>query len=169
MSRADPLGFLGEEFLTWLWFRIETDGGEFDVGHEQQIGVSFDDFIAFAPRDDDETEHILRKGSPSRCVEASAALRNGRRLTKARLIVAQGEDVYSLILDGPTMDLLSVKLPDDDPDAESADERSAARIQGFITLRRYVARLYGVFLRERLDPNYLEARGAEQATWMASR
>ena len=90
MSAADPLGFLGEEFLTWLWFRIETEGGDFDLGRDRHVGVSFDDFIAFAPLDNDETEQTLRKGSPSRCAEAAAALRNGRRLTRARLVLAPG-------------------------------------------------------------------------------
>ncbi len=50
MSRSDPLAFLGEEFLTWLWFRIETEGGEFNIGRQRELAVSFDDFIAFAPR-----------------------------------------------------------------------------------------------------------------------
>jgi len=169
MSRVDPLGFLGEEFLTWLWFRIETEGGEFDIGRQRELAVSFDDFIAFAARDGDETEQTLRKGMPSRSPEASAALRHGRRLTRARLVIALGDAVYSVILDGPTMDLMSVKLPDDDPDAASMAERSAERIQAFTSLREYVAGLYQLFLRERLAADYLEGTAARQATWMAAR
>ena len=46
--------------------------------------------------------------------------------------------------------------------------RSAERIAGFTSLREYVARLYELFLRERLEPDYLDAGGAEQATWMAT-
>ena len=76
MSAADPLEFLGEEFLTWLWFRIETQGGDFDLPGNRAVGLSFDDFLAFAPRDDDETEHTLKKGTPSRSAEASTALRS---------------------------------------------------------------------------------------------
>ena len=26
---AETHGFLGEEFLTWLWFKWESEGGEF--------------------------------------------------------------------------------------------------------------------------------------------
>ena len=63
---ADPLEFLGEEFLTWLWHQTETSGGDFELPGNREVGVSLDDFIAFAPRDDDETEHTLKKGSPSR-------------------------------------------------------------------------------------------------------
>ncbi len=28
---SETHGWLGEEFLTWLWFRWETDGGEFTL------------------------------------------------------------------------------------------------------------------------------------------
>ena len=169
MSAEDPLAFLGEEFLTWLWFRIETEGGEFDLGRDRHIGVTFDDFIAFAPLENDETEQTLKKGSPSRCAEASAALRNGRRLTRARLVLAQGDLMWSVVVDGPTLNLLSARLPDDDPEAESAEERSLDRIANFATLQEYVAALYRIFLRERLAPDYLEGAGAQQATWMATR
>ena len=33
MSVADGSshGFLGEEFLTWLWWKAETAGGEFEL------------------------------------------------------------------------------------------------------------------------------------------
>lgn len=168
-ASSDPLEFLGEEFLTWLWFRIETDGGEFDLGRNRTVGVSFDDYIAFAPRDDDETEHTLKKGSPSRCAEAAAALHNGRRLRRAKLILGQGEMVWSVTIDGPTMNLLSVKLPEDDPDADSAEERSVDRIRGFLEVQEIVGALYRAFLEQRLAPDYLDRGATAQAEWMASR
>jgi len=31
--------FLGEEFLTWLWFRRETEGGEFELGDRTVRGL----------------------------------------------------------------------------------------------------------------------------------
>ena len=166
---SESLAFLGEEFLTWLWFKIETDGGEFELDQGRHVGVSFDDFIAFAPRDGDESEHTLRKGAPSRSVEAAASLRNGRRLTRARLILAEGDAVWHVVLDGPTMNLLSVKLPDDDPEAADADERSLERVQAFLTLRGTLARLYRQFLLERLDEGYLTSGAEAQANWMAAR
>ena len=42
MSDNAGFAFLGEEFLTWLWFRIESEGGDFEVGRES-IGVILDD------------------------------------------------------------------------------------------------------------------------------
>ncbi|MHC5065518.1 MAG: hypothetical protein ACYTG5_16260, partial [Planctomycetota bacterium] len=63
-------GFLGEEFLTWLWYRMENEGGEFNLPGGRVIALSMDDYLCFAPRDDDDTEHSLRRGIPSRSPEA---------------------------------------------------------------------------------------------------
>lgn len=163
----DQLAFLGEEFLTWLWFTLETDGGEVELSDELTIGVSFDDFIAFAPRAEDETEHTLRKGLPTRCAEARAALRNGRRLRLARLVIAEGERQWSVVIDGATLDLRSVRLPNDPEDASSNEERAIARIDAFARVDELVRGLYARFLRDRLRPEYLRTRAPAQGRWMA--
>ncbi|MGE0143759.1 MAG: hypothetical protein AB7I19_13420 [Planctomycetota bacterium] len=168
MSDSTSFGFLGEEFLTWLWFRLETEGGDFDLGDGYQIGISLDDFLAFAPREDDETEHTLRKGIPSRSTGARAALRAGRRLQRAKLILALGERQWSFVLDAPTMGLRSVRLPDDDPEAEGPGERSRDRAANFLLLNELVRRVYREFLRVRLRPDYLKGAAEKQAAWMAS-
>lgn len=167
MNDAASFGFLGEEFLTWLWCRLENEGGDFDLGDGYAIGVSLDDFLAFAPRDDDETEHTLRKGVPSRSNATRAALRAGRRLQRAKLILALGEHQWSFVLDAASMGLRSVRLPDDDPAAESPIEKSRERIANFLLLHELVTRLYREFLRVRLRPEYLREDGEKQAAWMA--
>ncbi|MBK8975202.1 MAG: hypothetical protein IPM29_04710 [Planctomycetes bacterium] len=160
--------FLGEEFLTWLWFRTETEGGEFELGAGRVAAVSFDDLLEFAPLDDDETEHTLRKGMPTRSVEARAALRTGHRLRRARLVVAHGQLVWQLVLDGASMQPRSVRLPEDDEEAESMEERSRERAANFLLLNELLGLLYREFLRIRLRPDYLGSDAERQARWMAS-
>jgi hypothetical protein len=169
MVDRDGFGFLGEEFLTWLWFRLETDGGDFDLGDGRSVAVSLDDFIAFAPGEDDETEPTLRKGTPSLTAEAGAALRHGRRLSRARLLIALGDSQWRVTLDGSTMTLRSIRLPDDDPEAESAEDRARERAANFLLVHDIVAALYRTFLRVRLRPEYLAQEAHRQAAWMASR
>ena len=169
MSDAGSFAFLGEEFLTWLWYRLETEGGEFDLGQGRVVGVSLDDFIVFAPRDDDETEQTLRKGMPTRAVEARAGLRSGHRLKKAKLILAMGDLQWGLTLDASTMGLGSIKLPDDDEDAEGPEERSRERAANFLLLHEIVGQLYRLFLELRLRADYPSTDGEQQAAWMAAR
>jgi len=165
---GDGHAFLGEEFLTWLWFRLDTAGGDFDLGEGRSVAVAIDDFLAFAPRDDDETEQTLRKGLPTHSQEARAALRNGRRLRKAKLIVAEGPLQYGVTLDGTTMGLTGIKLPEDSEECESAADRSREHAANFLRLHDLIGQLYGLFLADRLRPDYLSTSGERQAQWMAS-
>ncbi len=165
MSTTDH-DFLGEEFLTWLWFRLETEGGDFELDGNA-VGVSLDDLLAFAPDDRDETEHTLRKGLPTRTAEARAALRSGRRLRKAKLILAEGEQQWSLTVDGPTLNLQGVKLPDDPEDQSVARDVVAERIANYARAHELVELLYGQFLAVRLHPDYKATRATAQAQWMS--
>ncbi len=165
---SDSHGFLGEEFLTWLWFQWETDGGEFSLPSGRTVGVALDDFLSFAAPSDDETEQTLRRGLPTRTAEARTALRQGRRLRKARLLIAEGERQWSCTFDAPTMSLLGVKLPEDAEECESEQDRTADRAANWLALHEIVQALYATFLRQRLRPDYLSTVAEQQAEWMAS-
>lgn len=164
---AESHGFLGEEFLTWLWFRWETDGGEFTLPGGRVVGVALDDYLTFAAPSDDATEQTLRRGLPTRTAEARTALRQGRRLKKARLLLAEGERQWDATLDATTLSLTGVRLPEDAEECESDADRTADRVANWLALHEILHALYGLFLRDRLRPDYREAGAAAQAAWMA--
>ena len=168
-SAATDWGFLGEEFLTWLWYRTDTKGGDFELAGKRHVGVVLDDFLAFAPRDQDQVEQTLKKGLPTHSAEAATALRNGSRLRRAKLILAEGQAQWTVTIDGPTMSLLSVRLPEDDEEATEPKEVSIERALGFWRAHEIVSGLYRHFLDVRLKPDYLKSTGEAQANWMQSR
>ncbi|HEU4418602.1 MAG TPA: hypothetical protein VFT55_06660, partial [Planctomycetota bacterium] len=150
---SETHGFLGEEFLTWVWFRWETDGGEFTLSGGRVVGVALDDFLAFAAPSEDETEQTLRRGLPTRTAQARTALRQGHRLKRARLLIAEGSRQWSATLDAPTFALSGVKLPEDAEDCESDEDRTADRTANWLQLHEIVQALYARFLAERLRPD----------------
>jgi len=160
-------GFLGEEFLTWMWYRWETSGGEFTLSGGRVVGIAIDDFLTFAAPTEDETEQTLRRGLPTRTAEARTALRQGRRLRKARLLIAEGDRQWTATLDAPSLTLSGVKLPDDAEECESDVDRTADRAANWLALHEIVQALYGHFLKERLAPDYREKGAEAQANWMA--
>lgn len=117
--------FLGREFLTWLWYQTEQGSGVFE--HEGgQIGVVFDDYLAFVSDEEDAQETAVRKGHPARCVEAWTALLAGKKLSKARIQFAQGERSWSTLLKGDGLSASATKLPD--PEVEAGDDLVLARL-----------------------------------------
>lgn len=159
-------GFLGEEYLTWLWFRWERDGGEFTLHGGRTVGIAIDDLLVFAPLGDDETQQTLRRGLPTRTIEARAALRQGHRLSRARLIVAEGQRQWTLTLDGERLAFSGVKLPEDAEECESDTDRTADRSANWLALHEIVAGLFAQFLRVRLAPAWLEQEAPAMSAWM---
>ncbi len=165
-SGTETHGFLGEEFLTWLWFRWETDGGEFHLPGGRVVGIALDDLLTFAAPSDDETEQTLRHGLPTRTEEARTALRQGRRLRRARLIVAEGPRQWTATLDGSSLQLSGARLPEDAEEVESDGDRTADRAANWLALHEIVLALYARFLEERLADGYRQSSGERQAQWM---
>jgi hypothetical protein len=160
-------GFLGEEFLTWLWFRQETDRGEHRLAGGRVVGVMLDDLLMFAAPGGEATEQTLRRGSPTRTVEARSALRQGHRLARARVLIAEGDHQWAATFHGATFTMSGVKLPADSEEAGSEQERSEERAGNWLALHELVLALYREFLRVRLDPGYLKSEAETQANWMA--
>ncbi|MFY9342594.1 MAG: hypothetical protein WAT39_08895 [Planctomycetota bacterium] len=166
-TAADSHAFLGEEFLTWLWFRWETDGGEFTLPGGRVVGIALDDFLAFAAHNEDDTEQTLRRGLPTRSAEARTALRQGHRLRKASLLLAEGSRQWTATLDATTLTLTGVKLPDDDEECSDDAERTADRAANWLALHEIVHALYARFLHERVRGDYEQVAASAQARWMA--
>ncbi len=152
MAGADRFSFLGREFLTWLWFEAERNGGRVDVG-DQTYGVEFAQKLVL------ESGGTLREGStvqaeaPSQAEEARTALRVGKKVARARLVLSLGERQFSFNLDAETMAISNAKLPTElgVRDAAGLDERVALLDQ----LEAAVDGLYVAFVRMR----------SHEATW----
>ena len=128
--------------------------------------MALDDFLTFAAPSDDETEQTLRHGLPTRTEEARTALRQGRRLRRARMIIAEGPRQWSVTIDGATMRLSGAKMPEDAEECESDNDRNADRTANWLALHELVHSLYAQFLKARLAPDYRKTGAEKQAQWM---
>lgn len=165
---SSDYGFLGEEFLTWLWFQFETKGGDFTLPGGRAVGVAIDDLLVFAAGGEDETTQTMRRGLPTRAPESREALRQGHRLAKVRLLIAEGPRQWTVTVDGATMLLGSVKLPEDAEECECAEDRTADRAANWLALRAIVDGLFAKFMRLRAGPDWLQREAVAMGEWMAS-
>lgn len=160
-------GFLGEEFLLWIWFHCETSGGQFELLGDRVIGIAIDDVLQFAPNGDDDTVQTLRRGLPTKSPEARTALRHGHRVSHVRLLIAEGSKQWTVTLHGADLRFGSVKLPEDAEDCESEADRTHDRVQDWLALHDIVAQLFARFVRGRAS-GYWKATAEEIGDWMAS-
>lgn len=125
------VSFLGREFLTWLWFRCEAEGGEFEIpadgGRTNSVAVMVEDALSLVSLEEDGAVMSLRKGTPTTRPEAASALAAGMQLKKARIFMAQGPREWQFTLDGETLDLGGLKTPElEEADAPPGKEGEPA-------------------------------------------
>lgn len=119
----DPRGgldFLGPEFLTWLWWRSEV-APRFEYPDGDSFSIHLDDHLDFRGERAAAKRASLRAGMPAASAEARAALRSGKTLAAARLLLARDEDEVRLTLRAEDLDISSLRLPA--PEGDDARER----------------------------------------------
>lgn len=168
MDTTSQFSFLGEEFLTWLWFRSERGLATFVLKDRTEVAISLDDFLCIGGGED-ETEQTLRKGLPTRSLEATAALSSGKRLVKSRLILAQGGDEWMMTLDGPRFACASVKRIGAEEDAETPEARDIERIDSSVRVGELLDGVYEIFLSERLQERFVHDKLPEMRSWVSAR
>ncbi|MFH0946815.1 MAG: hypothetical protein V2A76_16595 [Planctomycetota bacterium] len=164
-GQVDEHAFLGREFLTWLWWQAEAKGGVYAVTDTERIGITLDRVLEFL---DEATgvRVVVRGDAPTRAPEAREALSRGMHLKRAGLILAVGGENISLVLDGETFDLRSVK--GERPEGESREERDASALASLFGLVDALDRVYATFLKDRISPRFRAETGPSLLDWARS-
>lgn len=187
-AKADPRAqsFLGREFLTWLWFRCETDGGTFNLAPEKpasgkkktkseqeeeafqsEVGVVFNDYVALISDGEEKETSIMRKGSAHRSAEARTALLVGKLVDAAKLEIARGDRSWKATIAGETLDIRSAKFPE--PEEGEPEERTLERLSAMQELGEIMDGLYGLFLSVRTRRAWDDAEVPAMQKWIRKR
>lgn len=145
--------YLGPEFLTWLWWRAEVDPG-FQHPDGAEVFVHFDEHLEFRGERSAARRTVLRAGMPGASMEARAALRSGKTLAAARLLLARGEDEVRFTLRAASMDVSGLRLPA--PEGETREERLLACLEAQERFLQDLDLCFSTFLQLRLGPDWAE-------------
>ena len=167
LDRARETEFLGREFLTWLWFRSETEGGLFNVEDGQTAELWVDGALTLTSDSDDRRETIACSGENPRLKEARFALSEHKKVTRSRFRLIIGEDTWTFTMDSMWMNFRSLKGPKvlydpgEDPDGMFFEkmaliERPLAAVDA----------IYRRFLRLRLSGEWEETELPALSRWI---
>lgn len=149
---------LGQEFLTWLWYRTEshnvfkdTDGQDFSVLLEKRIVVQ--------GGEGDLIETASVSGAMSELREARLGLTTGKKVTRALIRIEQDPESWSFTLRAEDFSLGSFKTPKVDTAEEKDDDPEAMFFEKIYLLDKglgFFNVLYKEFLNLRLSPEWKE-------------
>jgi len=144
---------LGQEFLTWLWFRSST-GGIFNDTSGNPFSVSMEQRIVVQGGEGDHVETASVSGLDSELREARMGLTTGKKVTRALLRLERGPEEWQVSLKASDFSLGSLKTPKieksdrDDADPDALLLEKLYLVESCLEL---IDALYAAFLQVRLD------------------
>ena len=163
-------GILGQDFLTWLWFRSDVaytlfrtdDGQPFQVSMEKRMTVT--GYVGF----DRETTAMTSFYEDAPLTEARLGLRRGKKVTSALIHLTKDEFGFDVSVKAGDFSLNSLKTPkidkadrDDDPDSLFLE-----KVFLLETAVHLMDCLYRQFLDLRLDQDSWEKTTDKMMQWM---
>ena len=103
--------FLGDEFLTWLWFIIEKDPDVIKRLDKDFVSLEVGNRIVFENRRKESVERITIKGDGANLEEGILALQKGAMVTELKVVYKSGEQKYEFSLKGESLNISSLNVP----------------------------------------------------------
>ncbi len=153
--------FLGQEFLTWLWWKSEERGGTIALPTIGDVTVVFEKHMLLEFGEGESSEKIICSGLQAELQEARTGLQMGKKLEQARIVLGHNSYEYSFTLAAALMEFRNVRLPktestenDRGDNPEEVEGIILERIFLFEELIRLVNVIFLEFLQVRLGEGW---------------
>jgi hypothetical protein len=103
--------FLGDEFLTWIWYLIETDQKFFTEIDSECSELEVGSRMVLENRKGKSLEKISIKGDDAGLEEGKLALRKGALVSELSLIFKTNEDQWTFSIKGESLNVSGLKVP----------------------------------------------------------
>ena len=150
--------YLGNEFLTWLWFMMETDRSGLAFPETESTALEIGNRIVLENHRQNRDETITIKGDGAGLEEGVLALKKGALVTEISLIMKAPEAEWRFQLKGESLNITGLKPPEKNPAEKSEDveERVLEQIAHVERAADLVHQLYQQFIQKRLSEDWTE-------------
>jgi hypothetical protein len=145
--------FLGDEFLTWLWFVIEQDSAVLRNADPDLSSFEIGNRIVLEKKHKKALERITIKGEDAGLEEAKVALQNGALVAELNLVYRSTQQKWQFTLKGESLNLSSIKTPKIvHPESPDEVERSVLeKIFLYDKILQFLEKLYKTFVKLRIS------------------
>lgn len=172
-------GFLGREFINWLWYFADTQAGAVHMrsrktSSEYEVQIWVDDRMVFETFAGKPLVHSMRGGDPGKSLEAVAAFQSGKTLKEIKLglhVAGIGDFSAQLHCDGLKSEGLSPRsliLPKSEAgsDAEATLIRRLQHTELFLDI---LDGLFAKFMDDRSTDAWQDKVMVKFKKWMQSK
>ena len=151
--------FVGNEFLLWLWWQLDTEGGIFDTS-SGEVSIAIDRVLDMECPWNVTGKQGLTADGPSRSPEAKRGLKSGKWPRKTGIIVATDHQQWEATFQADRFVFTGIKMPKPDEDAAPASPRELTEFR-LASLRCFdiaMVSLFELFLDKRTDDSWNSTR-----------
>lgn len=164
--------FLGHEFLTWLWFLMETAPEQLVNQNEEPVLLGLGSRIVLENSRGEAIETITIKGGESELAEGRLAVQRGAVVTEMNVNLDYNGMVWMFDIKGESLDVSGLKLPESDgSDGSDKQEVEAAvldRIDLYETVVAFVQHTYTRFIKNRISTEWQNTTVPRMKQWITS-
>jgi hypothetical protein len=167
-QEAIELPTIGREFLPWLWFKSDESNGAVAIAGLGDVGVAFTRRMVLKSGEGNFLQSVVCQGLHTDLQEGKAALRQGKRIREARIILERDSQKWEFTIKADRFSFQSLKLPEtgrDDDDSNDPSGRILERIYLVELAVETMDRLFNLFLDIRLSRDWAGELSRMAAWW----
>jgi len=156
--------FIGQEFLTWLWWKSEERGGSVALDGSGNLAgditVVFEKHLLLEYGEGESSEKCICSGLQSELKEGRTGLVMGKKLEQARIQLVRDDYEWNFTMAAGVMEFRNIKLPktaaaqEGGENPEEAEGRVLERVFLFEEMVRLVQALFRMFLEVRVGQGW---------------
>ncbi len=166
LSLLNEYVFLGQEFLTWLWYESETEQ-QLTLDSGKQVLLMLGDRLVLGPVQGSEGVRVTVKGQEVSLAEAREALRRGKQVEAMRLGLEIDGEEFWMNLRGADLAVSSMRMPPTAPGEDGEEGLILERIALAETALATIEELFGRYLARRLDDHQAQELLRDLRQWVA--
>jgi len=162
--------FIGQEFLTWLWYLISTGGYTDILDKDSNISLALGDRMVLENRHSKDIEIITIKGNQADMKEGVVALTKGALVAELGLVIHVDDQPWKLILKGENLGMTNLKTPATGH-PETADDLEGAVLEKaylYETAFNITEQLYYTFIKQRISNDWDNQIKTKIKTWIGT-
>ena len=148
---------LGQDFLTWLWFKSEKSGWLFTLPGGGEVNVYLEQKISVRGGEGDDAETATVSGPHAQFAEARLGVKSGKRVDRALIRFEQDGETWTVTVKADDFSLNTLRTPKIDTRSEEGEDPDAKVLEKLFLIEKcagFFDALYAQFLETRLGQGW---------------